>query len=122
MAITKKGSRKINVNGIDYRWTLANRPKSLGQNYPSPKIDTIQCRKIVIELKDVPVSQAQIIYFYEAELEYGWPDIIPKVGILPKLIEALIKESLEKGWDPKVKGNIEFIKFEKNIEHLNPNI
>lgn len=120
MAINKKASRKITVNGINYRWTLAMRPKDLSEAYPSINIDTIQCKKIIIELKEKPKSQAKIIYFYEADLEYGWSDIIPKVGIMPNLIEALIIESLEKGWDPNSKSHIEFIQFEKGLEHLNP--
>lgn len=94
MAIPKKGSRKIVVDGIEYRWRIRWKP-SYGQGIGESNLTA------VVELYENPQSTLVITF--------PWLRLDALVGVaeetvMPKMIKNCIKNALAQGWNPNKKG------------------
>ena len=100
MALAKKKSRKINVNGIIYRW------KAKFDDYPTISI--------FIELEENPVNRIvtginsdeytireQFHIFEDGTWRY---QLSPQIKITPVIIRSIILLALNSGWEPYLKS------------------
>lgn len=120
MAISKKGSRNIDINGVVYLYKVSKvKTKSAWRNHqPKDKLSKEFLKyanyyglgqvkditiNIVIQLKNNPVSNYYIKI--HSILVDGFMGAEQTLQIKPKLISALIMKGLEEGWNPSEKGN-----------------
>lgn len=96
MAIPKKGSRKIIVDDIEYRWRIRWKP-SYGQGIGESNLTA------AIELYENP--QSPLIITFPWLRPDSWVGKT-KESVTPKDIETCVKNALSQGWKPNVKGKI----------------
>jgi len=94
MAIAKKGSRKIEIDGVAYRWIIRGKP-TYSQAINQSNLTA------VVELYENPVSKL-IIDFLQPRSD-SWVTS-SKTEIGPSHIESSIRKALSKGWQPSKKG------------------
>lgn len=95
MAIPKKGSRKIVVNSIEYRWTIRSKP-TYGQDAFGDDMTAD------VELAASPGQVLSITFpWMRCDNWIGNPE----VPVTPKDIEACIKGALQRGWLPQELGS-----------------
>ena len=110
MAIPKKGSRKIIVNDISYRW-LIRRKATYGQ------VDYgIGMLHVAIELFEKAESVLVIITDKPHPHDIKTNDI---VSITPKEVSNWIQEALDLGWKPLQKGPQLHVTIEQGIMKIN---
>ncbi|MER5645778.1 hypothetical protein [Streptosporangium sp. NPDC002524] len=95
MAIPKKGSRLITVNGIAYRWRIRHKPtysqaNSWGSLTYAVELAEEQGRVLLVEL---PCSRPDA-WFGERTMT-----------VRPTLVAATIRRALDRGWDPSQAGS-----------------
>ncbi|WP_444909972.1 hypothetical protein [Microbulbifer sp. TRSA005] len=95
MAIPKKGSRKIVVNTVEYRWIVRSKPTysqgAFGDDMTA-----------AVELAESPGQVLSITFpWIRCDSWIG----IPEVPVTPKDIEASITAALQIGWQPEKKGS-----------------
>jgi hypothetical protein len=94
MAIPKKGSRKIMVDGRRFRWFVRRKPsysQALGESLLS----------FAVELADQP---AQVLHVYlDAARPDAWINAGP-VTISPGLVAVVIRQAVRDGWMPETAG------------------
>ena len=95
MTIPKKGSRKITVNDLTYRWSIRHKP--------TPSQEKGSSILASVELYLEPGCSLSI--------EFPWVRFDNLVegtenarSITPKIIQFCIKDALKKGWNPEKKG------------------
>lgn len=103
MGIPKKGSRKITVDSIEYRWRIRWKP-SYGQAIGESGLTAS------VELYED--SESTLI------IAFPWLRLDAWVGfsdqpVTPKLIEICIKSALSQGWKPNEKGKAFTLIYEK---------
>tara|TARA_R100001244_G_scaffold15162_4_gene16888 strand:+ start:16919 stop:17314 length:396 start_codon:yes stop_codon:yes gene_type:complete len=105
MAIPKKGSRKIEVDGISYRWLIRSKPTYSQANEWSNL-------KAVVELLEKPASKLSIDFTVPRSDSWLTDS---KVSISPKDISACIIKSIKLGWDASGNENfdIEYVPHNK---------
>lgn len=92
MTLSKKKSRPITVNHVDYRWTI------------SP-----DCGYMVFVAEKNHVKGRKIQVYIDSEIHTYW-DRFPNVNthnmrvIKPKDAESIIKQAIVLGWNPEEKG------------------
>ncbi|GAB2888953.1 hypothetical protein ACCI51_19170 [Microbulbifer echini] len=95
MAISKKGSRKIIVDSVEYRWTIRSKPTysqgAFGDDMTA-----------AVELAECP-GQVLSITFPWIRCD-SWIGNLEK-PVTPKDIEASIQTALQNGWRPELKGS-----------------
>ena len=91
MAIPKKGSRSIHVDGVDYRWLIRRKP-AYAQSY----------LHIAIEAKNNPGATLLIQSERPHPEHWDTEEIIP---VTPSDIEGWINSAIEAGWEPGVPGS-----------------
>jgi hypothetical protein len=134
MSIAKKGSRKITVNGINYRWLVSRRYKQISDWHVDTEVldekfveiaqrfglgevaDVVFT--IVIELYDTPQSKIVANYFDIIVDGFIGPEQFAQIK--PKLISELIKQAINNAWNPRVKGDYKLEIFEKSGEKHKP--
>lgn len=84
MGLANKGSRKISVNGRDYRWVVS--PDS-GYNV------------LVVERASEPGQRLEAIFDY-ATCDFA----DPRFRITPKIVRDVIEHAIIEGWQPEVRG------------------
>lgn len=95
MAISKKGSRKIVVDNITYRWTIRSKP-----TYSQGAFEDNMTA--AAELYDNPGTVLSITFpWVRCD---NWIEN-PKVPVTPKDIEKSIRGALKKGWKPENRGS-----------------
>ena len=94
MSIPKKGSRKINVNGTEYRWSIRKKP-SYGQAINESNLTA------AVELYDNPCSTLIITFPFLRPDSWISPS---KKQVTPSDIKDLIEKALSKGWTPALNG------------------
>lgn len=97
MAIPKKGSRLIVVDGVQYRWRVRGRP-----TYPQ----SMNWRPLVLGIEHAEKSSCQVMVI---ELPQDHPSgYIPKTDkvtpVLPSDVEKYIRMGLQAGWRPDQPG------------------
>ena len=93
MAILKKGSRKIVVEEIKYRWNMRRKPTHAQADYSCSV-------SAAVELLENPGSVLHIT-FTGNNYNYDHGTEFP---VTPKDVEASIKSALNKGWQPEKSG------------------
>jgi hypothetical protein len=95
MAIPKKGSRRINVDAIEYRWTIRSKPTYCQGAFGNDMT-------AAVELADSPRSTLSITFpWMRCDNWIGNPEI----PVTPKDIESSIKAAISQGWKPDSKGS-----------------
>ncbi len=94
MSLSKKKSRKIVVDGEEYRWSPSQDSGYMvlvaqGSNGKGKKLEVI-----ISDDKNIVVEDGYTI-------EVGSSD---KLMITPSLVEKVIADALVKGWNPSTKG------------------
>ncbi|MEU8335353.1 hypothetical protein [Micromonospora tulbaghiae] len=90
MALTKKGSRLITVDGVVYRWRVRGRPtyaQALGQRPLTLAVEQADCKGSVL-LVSMPQDHPSNWF--------GGPSI----PVLPSQVAAVIRKALTEGWRP----------------------
>ncbi|NRB47809.1 MAG: hypothetical protein HRU41_09040 [Saprospiraceae bacterium] len=97
MAISKKGSRSIVVNDINYSWLIRRKVTYNQEIFGTPQLN------VAIERADQPGSTLVIHTDrpHSKSIETKATDIIP---ITPKDVATWISNALELGWNPNVPG------------------
>lgn len=96
MAIPKRGSRKIVVNGEAYRWYLRRRPTQSQLDYMTNTIG------LAVEHADVKGSVLAITL--PQQHPNVRPDIEVERPIVPADVEEYIQTALIQGWKPTQPG------------------
>jgi hypothetical protein len=94
MAVPKKGSRIITVEGVKYRWRVRHKPTYCQGN-------AWHGITVSVELDKEPRTVLVV------ELPYVRPDNWirePAIPVLPSVVEHWIRVALQKGWQPNVAG------------------
>ena len=94
MAIVKKGSRAIIVDGVRYRWRARHRPtysQGVGDSNQSISVESWDApgSNLVVELPDLHCS--------------NWLRK-PSTPVPPVKVAGYIREALAEGWTPTVSG------------------
>lgn len=104
MGIPKKGSRKIFVDGIEYRWRVRHKStysqSDYNLSYVNASVETYDTAKCTL-LITFPWARFDA---YTGEGEQP---------ITPRLIESCIKTALIRGWKPTEKGQTFTLIYEK---------
>ncbi len=95
MAIPKKGSRKIVVDGECYRWLIRRKATYMQSVYGSGKIN------VAIEHEKCEGSTLHVATTVPHPKD--WNTLSP-VAITPRDIEKWIRSGIKLGWAPKKKG------------------
>lgn len=90
MAIPKKGSRKIVVDDVVYRWRIRWKP-SYAQECEDANLNA------AAELYENPQSVLHIAFPWARYNEIFGTAVKP---VTPKYIESVIKDALKSGWKP----------------------
>ena len=94
MAIPKRGSRKITVDGTEYRWSIRRKP-SYGQAIEESGLTA------AVELFDNP--GATLVLTFPSNRPDSW--ITPGgPSITPSIMARCIRRSIENGWDAAAPG------------------
>ncbi|MCA9109343.1 MAG: hypothetical protein KDA52_05320 [Planctomycetaceae bacterium] len=89
MAMPKKGTRLVTVEGVAYRWRLSNHSALC-----------VADREIIVELSINP-SSTLVVKATEIDRDFG-DDY--HYEVTPALIETGIKKALSQGWHPDKRG------------------
>lgn len=96
MTLPRKGSRKLRVDGENYRWTIRRRPTYCEANEWS-KLSA------AVELFDQPTSVLLI------EFPFFRPDSWVSMDggqVTPAMIEESIRDAIRDGWNPRTPGPV----------------
>ena len=124
MSMAKKGSRKITVEGVDYRWGVSRyrlvSDWRIDTDFVGEKYVEIARRfglgevadvvfNIVIELYQDPKSRIRVKYFGLIIDGFLGPEQYTQIK--PRLIAEIVEQSITNGWDPGSRGdyNLEII-------------
>jgi hypothetical protein len=94
MAIPTKGSRRISVDGITYRWSIRNSPTYSEANEWSNL-------KAAVELYESPASVLSIDFMVPRNDSWLSKNVIQ---VTPEDISVCICKSISLGWDSSAKG------------------
>ena len=103
MAVPKKGSRKIVVESVEYRWRI-RRKSSYGQEIGESNLTAS------VELYRNPQNTLSITFPW-LRLDTWFGSL--EEPVTPKLIETVIKNAIYQGWNPVEKGKTFKINYEK---------
>ncbi|MBQ4810269.1 hypothetical protein A7985_07330 [Pseudoalteromonas luteoviolacea] len=94
MTIPKKGSRKVVVDSVVYRWTIRNKPIYSQGAFGSDMT-------AAVELAESSGAVLSITFpWLRCDSWIGYPEL----PITPKDIEKCIISALQNGWQPEKKG------------------
>ncbi len=91
MGIPKKGSRKISVDGIEFRWKIRKKP-SYGQAIDESNLTA------AIELYDSPRTTLIVTFPFTRPDSWISPS---NDSVKPSDIKDSIIQAIQKGWNPK---------------------
>jgi hypothetical protein len=108
MAIPRKGSKKIQVNDLTFRWKVSEQePVILDKLWTTANLsispETRSGSTLTVELR----KPIQVMF----ELEKSIPISSISMQITPKIVAACIQYALQIGWQPMVSGKPKFIPF-----------
>ncbi|MEV4159949.1 hypothetical protein [Nonomuraea dietziae] len=95
MAIPKKGSRLITVDGARFRWRVRRKPTYCQGNSWGPMT-------FVVELADT-LGRVLLVSLPCSRPDAWWGE--RTMAIRPALVTATIRTALGHGWDPRQAGN-----------------
>ena len=95
MALVRKGSRLITVDGIVYRWRVRKRPtyaQGIGDSPLSFAVEQADQRGTVL-IASMPTAHPS-----------NWVGA-PALPVVPSLVAAVIRRAREQGWHPEHPGS-----------------
>ncbi|MEM6800489.1 MAG: hypothetical protein AAF696_03740, partial [Bacteroidota bacterium] len=133
MAISKKGARKIHVNGVDYLYKVSKvKKKSVWREQNDELNDTFMkyasyfglgevrdiTINIVVQLSDRPVSTYFIKIHTLLVSGFMGPEQITQIK--PKFVRELIFKGLKDGWNPAKEGDARLTILESQTKEHQP--
>ena len=94
MALPTKGSRKIVVDGVEYRWAIRRKPTYFEATNQAGL-------RAAVELHENPVSVLTIDFGFARN--DNWLND-SKVEVRPRHIQEAIQQALASGWEPGTKS------------------
>ena len=94
MAILKKGSRFLQVDGITYRWRVRNRPTYCQANTWTP---------LVLAVERADSRGAKLVVKMPQAHPGNWMQA-PIVAVVPSDVAGSIRSALAAGWCPDIPG------------------
>jgi hypothetical protein len=94
MALVKKGSRLITVDGVVYRWRLRRRP-----TYPQG----IGQRRLAFAVEQVDRKGSVLLVTVPQDHPSNWMGG-PAVPVLPSTVAAIVRKALTQGWQASQPG------------------
>ena len=95
MAIPKKGSRTITLDGVSYRWLIRRKATNSQQDYGNGQIH------VAIELAKSPGTTLWLHTDRPHPQDWNTEKVVP---ITPLDISIWIKQALDLGWKPEKNG------------------
>lgn len=96
MAIPKKGSRLITVDGVSYRWRVRHKPtydQGLGHSPLSFAVEHVNGPGAVLVVR-MPSTRPD-----------NWMGL-PGESVIPAVVEQVIRTALDSGWHPDRPGRL----------------
>lgn len=110
MAMAKKGSRRIDIDDVIYRWRVS-------AQYDIPLV-------AVVELSENPGQKLQAHFDWARVLKPPMPDGQQSLGqrrsISPAAIRAVVLAALCEGWQPGVRGLPDHVIDGDKVKPLDP--
>lgn len=94
MALTKKGSRLITINGVAYRWRVRSRP-----TYMQALCD----RPLTVAVEQVDRKGNVLLVTMPQDHPSNWMGR-PAVPVLPSTVAVIVRKALAGGWQPTRPG------------------
>jgi hypothetical protein len=104
MAITKRGSRRIVVDGARYRWTVRRKPSYSQALAESRLTFAVELETANGSVLVVDTGTARSDNLLKA----------PTSVVTPKLVEQSVRAAIAKGWRPAVKGKPHLLQVQPN--------
>ena len=95
MTIPRKGSRRIEVDGVAYRWTIRPKPSYL------QALSEAGGLTVAVELADGPGTV--LVASFQRSRPDNWLNA-PSAAVTPKHVAEVIREALAAGWVPHSTG------------------
>ena len=95
MALVRKGSRLITVDGVVYRWRVRKRPTYARGIADSP---------LSFAVEQADQRGAVLIASMPAAHPANWVGA-PALPVVPSLVAAMIRRAREQGWQPDQPGS-----------------
>jgi len=95
MSIPRTGSRRIEVDGVAYRWTVRPRPTYF------QALSEAQGLTVAVELEEGP-GRVLIVSFQRSRPD-NWLNA-PSAAVTPRHVAEAIREALAAGWVPHSTG------------------
>jgi len=95
MSLTQKGSRRIVVEGVAYRWVMRQKP-TYGQGLTWGPLS------FAVELEIA--GQSTLVVTLDAPRADNWVGV-QGFAVTPSWVALAIKQALERGWKPQDKGS-----------------
>lgn len=92
MAVARKGTRKIIVDGKEFVWKLT---------FNWEEFERLML--VTVELLESPASKLLV---YPIRLSVNFVDFNRGQPITPKTVESFIRQGLSEGWQPEIKGPV----------------
>ncbi len=96
MAIPKKGSRKITIDNVTYRWTIRQKP-----TYYQECMGTNILGAVELFLNPACTLSIDFPNVRFDNLVMGTKNAL---SVTPKIIEFCIKDAIKKGWKPQIEA------------------
>ncbi|ADP84369.1 hypothetical protein FraEuI1c_6385 [Pseudofrankia inefficax] len=96
MALNKRGSRLIVVDGDHYRWIVRRKPTYCQGNAWTPL-------SFAVERANPPGRTALVVRLATPRLD-NWL-MAPAAPLLPSAVASAIRQALEHGWRPSAPGS-----------------
>ena len=102
MALAKKGSRSLTVDGVAYRWSVRRKPtycQEMGWSHLSFAVEAASAGLCILHVI-TQATRADSV----ANLS-GTADMTANMAITPALVAHCIRRALEHGWQPLQRGS-----------------
>lgn len=96
MTLVRKGSRRITVDGTDYRWRIRGRPTYAQGLCEFPM-------NFAVELAEAP-GQTLVVATQHPHPS-SWLSTAPPVPVTPAVVSTAIRSALAQGWTPDSRGS-----------------
>ena len=102
MALPRKGSRRIIVDGAEYRWAIRRKPTYCQAAFASPMTFAVEC---------VQAPQTVLVVTTTVPRPDNWLRK-PSVSVRPSQVAEAIRQAHRAGWQPGTLGSAFMLKFD----------
>jgi len=100
MAMKRKGSRPIVVDGTTYLWRIRRRPTVFQTDYGT----ALTCS---VQRNDERAGRVLLIVFPQGRAECYLPSV-PRAPVVPRQVAECIRNAIREGWNPGDRGDAFF--------------